>query len=227
MFDIAKMFTDGVQWEFLVEIVGRTIIMFIIILLVLRLSGRRGVRQLTLFEVAIILGLGSAAGDPMFQDDIPVLHGIVVMFVIIAVYKLITWAASKSRRIHHILEGREMLIVKDGMFEIKHEGDGDFSHMEFFAELRNLSVEHLGQVRIALLETDGSISVLYYPDEEVRYGLPLFHLFDQQITLGRKDSPHACQYCGYVVPYKPDKHHVCERCKSHDWVKAICTKRIN
>src|SRR5690606_24374756 len=78
-----KILFDGASSELLVEIVLRTLIMFLLILIILRISGRRGVRQLTLFEVAIILGLGSAAGDPMFQDDLPILHAILVFLTVI------------------------------------------------------------------------------------------------------------------------------------------------
>jgi len=74
--------------------------MFLLILIILKLSGRRGVRQLTLFEVAIIINLRSAAGNPMFQEDIPIFHAIVVFIGVIIVYKLITWLASRSKNIN-------------------------------------------------------------------------------------------------------------------------------
>src|SRR5690606_33011477 len=114
-----KILLHGVEWQFGLEIIGRTIVMFLLILLVLRLSGKRGVRQLTLFEVAIILGLGSAAGDPMFQEDIPVLYAVVVLFTTILVYKVITWLSSRSVIVHRLLEGEEMVVVEDGKFDIR------------------------------------------------------------------------------------------------------------
>src|SRR5690606_18192599 len=135
------------ELSFLVEIGARTVIMFLIILVILRLSGRRGVRQLTVFEVAIIISLGSAAGDPMFQEDIPIFYAIIVFICVICVYKIITWLTSKSEKITQLLEGKVLPVVKDGVFDIKHENDNTFSRMEFFSELRNLNVEHLGQVK--------------------------------------------------------------------------------
>src|SRR5690606_38667245 len=137
--EMEKILLDGAEWQFALEIVGRTVIMFLLIIFVLRLSGKRGVRQLSLFEVAIILGLGSAAGDPMFQEDIPIVYAVIVLFSTVLIYKFITWSASKSLRIHRLLEGREMIVVEDGQFDIKHENDRDFSVMEFFTELRNQS----------------------------------------------------------------------------------------
>ena len=60
--------------------------MFIIIISFLRLSGKRGIRQLSLFELAIILCLGSAAGDPMFTEDLPIAHAFVAFVVILFLY---------------------------------------------------------------------------------------------------------------------------------------------
>lgn len=216
---------DGVQWSFLAHIVGRTVIMFAMILLVLRLSGRRGVRQLTLFEVAIILGMGSAASDPMFQKETPLLYGIAVLLVIMLVYKTVTWLVSRSTRMHHLMEGREMLVVRDGLFEIKHEKDTDFTKMEFFSELRNMSVEHLGQVRMALLETDGSLSVLFYADESVRYGLPLFPIAYEAVDPLNVADPIACMHCGFVQMAFEQFLDVCPRCKEKRWAIAMNSTR--
>lgn len=113
--------------KFLLVILYRTGIMFLVILLVFRLSGRRGVRQLTLFEVAIILGIGSAAGDPMFQEEVPLFYGITVLLTIVVLYKLITWISSHWKFLHELLEDKFMVIVKNGEFDIKHESDADFS----------------------------------------------------------------------------------------------------
>jgi uncharacterized membrane protein YcaP (DUF421 family) len=213
--------------KFLLEILYRTGIMFLVILLVLRLSGRRGVRQLTLFEVAIILGMGSAAGDPMFQEEVPLLYGITVLFTIVILYKGITWISSHWKFLHELLEGKSMVIVKDGEFDIKHETDADFSQMEFFAELRNQSVEHLGQVRYALLETDATLSILYYSDHEVKYGLPLFPDKYKAIKALPINQPCACMFCGRVEEELASVDAVCPRCHHKEWALALNTKRIS
>lgn len=213
--------------EFIIEILYRTCIMFLVILLVLRLSGRRGVRQLTLFEVAIILGMGSAAGDPMFQEDVPLLYGITVLLTIVVLYKAITMLSSRWKFLHEMLEGKSMMVVRDGEFEIKHEKDADFSQMEFFAELRNQSVEHLGQVRLALIETDATLSILYYNDNEVKFGLPLFPDKYKPIKALPVDHPCACMFCGKIEVNLPSIHMACSRCNHHEWALALNTTRIS
>lgn len=221
--DIHKILLEGANYGFAIEIIGRTLFMFSLILIVLRLSGRRGVRQLTLFEVAIILGLGSAAGDPMFQENIPVIYSVIVLITVILFYKLITFLASRSKLITRMMEGKEMMIVKDGMFSIKESRESSFSQREFFAELRNHSIEHLGQVRLALLEVDGTISIIRYDKEHIRYGLPLFPTDYKKINPLKTTGPYACMFCGNVeqnlTPEKPD----CQRCNRSDWTIAINT----
>ncbi len=77
-FDLQRMALDKVPMEFLGEVALRSLYTFILVFLFLKLTGRRGVRQMSLFEVLIILTLGSAAGDVAFYDDVPMIPVLVV-----------------------------------------------------------------------------------------------------------------------------------------------------
>ncbi|HUH73240.1 MAG TPA: YetF domain-containing protein [Chitinophagales bacterium] len=224
--DLIKMFFEGVEKSFSIEIIGRTFFMFILILIVLRLSGRRGVRQLTLFEVAIILGMGSAAGDPMFQEDLPLFYGAIVLFSVIVLYKIITFASSKSKFFSKILEGEVMVIVEAGQFNIDENRKSDFSQNEFFGELRNQSIEHLGQVKIALLEVDGSLSILKFDHDHVKYGLPLFPNLYKEVKVDKIAGPYACMFCGNIVEKIDHTPYSCARCHSEKWSIAINNKYV-
>ena len=226
MIDIKDIFFAGSEASFLMEITVRTLIMFLLIIFILRISGRRGVRQLTLFEVAIIISLGSAAGDPMFQDDIPILYALIVFGCVIILYKLLSWLASRFNTISNLLEGKPIIIVKNGEFDVKNENDNSFSKMEFFAELRNQSVEHLGQVYLGVLEVDGTLSLLFYDENNPRYGLPLFPTSYKEIESTDTDGPFACMYCGKIVQQLNQRRAKCGRCERNRWSKAINTRRI-
>src|SRR5690606_15066016 len=126
------------------------------------------------FEVAIILALGSIAGDPMFTEDVRLIQAVLVMSVIILMYRLTTWLMMKYQWFEDILEGKPNLIVEDGMLVIEEIKKGQMSHDEVFAEMLQQGVEHLGQVRTVLLEKDSKFSVLYFSDDQVKYGLPRF-----------------------------------------------------
>ena len=117
--DWQNIFLHDLDGLFVVEILFRTTFMFIVILAVLRFSGKRGVRQLSVFEVAIILTLGSAAGDSLFYKDVGLLTAVIVCFTAIAIYRAITWMMTKHARLEKFLEGKPVYIVADSVMVIK------------------------------------------------------------------------------------------------------------
>ena len=224
--DWNKILIGDLDFGFAIEIAVRSLVMFIMVLLILRLSGKKGVRQLSLFEVAIIISLGSAAGDPMFNRDVAVLPALLVFVTILIFYRLITYFASKSERFEKLLEGDSMYIVEDGRFVVMDEQEHTFAKDEFFAEMRQQSIEHVGQVRIAILESNGSVSFYYYSDEDVKYGLPIVPKVYQtrSFTITSKGI-YACTYCANVEELTPGEHE-CKRCRKKEWVMAINTRRL-
>ena len=218
--DWASIFIHDTSWSFAAEIVVRCVCMFIMIILFLRLTGKRGVRQLSVFELAIILSLGSIAGDPMFTEDLPLIQALLIMSVIIMMYRLTTWLMMKYQPFEDLLEGKSLYIVEDGVLVLEKIKRGKMSHDEFFAEMRQQGIEHLGQVRAGLLESDGKFSILLFRPEDIRYGLPLFPKQYQQITQIQPNTYYACMYCGYVDhPDQPEQS--CPRCGCCRWAKAI------
>ena len=65
------------------EIAFRTTFMFLFLIILLKFLSKRGVKQMSVFELAILIALGSATGDPMFYHDIPITHGVSVLAVVI------------------------------------------------------------------------------------------------------------------------------------------------
>ncbi|PWS29449.1 DUF421 domain-containing protein [Pedobacter yonginense] len=218
------IFLNDLDLSLTLEIVIRTVIMFVLVLLFLRSTGKKGVRQLSIFEVAIIIALGSAAGDPMFNQDVAILPALVVFAVILMVYRLITYLTSKSEKVERLLEGEPMYIIEEGKFSLSEAGDSNFAKDEFFAEMRVQNIEHLGQVRIAVLETNGQVSFLYYDVKETKQGLPIFpkpySLRSEHIA---QKGLYACTRCGNVEELESKQQ--CTRCGKHEWVPAINTIR--
>lgn len=219
------VFLSDLDWSLALEIAIRTIIMFSFVLIFLRSSGKKGVRQLSIFEVAIIIALGSAAGDPMLNSESAIVPSLLVFIVILGLYRLITYLASKNQRIENILEGEPTYIIEDGMFTLKEEGDANFAQDEFFAEMRVQSIEHLGQVRTAILESNGQVSFLYFEQDDTKPGMPIFpKAFGQRTKTISEKGLYACAHCGKVENI--DIGRVCDRCGKVEWVKAISTPRI-
>lgn len=227
---------DPIEWKrilfnelphsFLAEIVFRTAVMFIVLLLTLRLAGKRGVKQLSVFETVIIIALGSAAGDPMFYQDVGIVHALVVFTVVILLYRLVTWLTGKSKWFEKLVEGETECLIHEGAFSYTKFEKESIAQDEFFSELRVKSIEHLGQVKKAYLEPSGEISVFYYEDDDVRPGLPLLpELFNLKSTAIKEHGLYACATCGKVEELPPGMAQ-CKVCEHHEWVSAIRSRRI-
>lgn len=225
-FSWKEIFLGDFGWHMAFEIVVRTLIMFVVALAFLRFTGKKGIRQLSLFEVAIIISLGSAVGDPMINDEAAVVPSLLVVITILLFYRFITWLMSKSPFVESVLEGDPLYIITDGMFVLSDANKHTFAKDEFLAEMRRQSIEHLGQVRIAILESNGEISFFFYPDEDVKCGMPVLPKEQSKAsTVIEKEADYACTYCGNVETLSASKK--CSRCNHcEDWVEAIQTKRV-
>ncbi len=226
IFEWDRLFFNSLPESFILEVIFRSTVMFIILLLTLKLAGKRGVKQLSIFETVIIIALGSAAGDPMFYEDVGIIPAAIVFTTIIILYRSVTWLTGKSKKFEEFIEGKTECLINDGKFSISTFKKESLAQDEFFAELRIKSIEHLGQVQHAFIETSGEISVFYYPDEKVKPGLPILpSLFNAKSKLIPSDGLYACSFCGHTQEVKKGTA-TCDTCRKEEWVEAINTKRI-
>ena len=215
------------SWSFLFEAGLRTFVMFLVILMYLRLLGKRGVKQLSVFELGVIIGLGSAAGDPMFYKDVGLLPGILVFSIVFGLYRLITFLINRSDKFEEFVEGTPTCILKDGRILPENFQKEPIARDEFYSQLRLHSVSHLGQVEEAIIETNGEISIFYFEDEEVKAGLPIIpRLFEQKQKVISKEGMYSCSFCGYTAVLIPAAEQACSCCAKKEWVESIDKKRI-
>jgi len=216
------------DWSFLWETVLRTFIMFVIIMIGLRLLGKRGVKQLSVFELVVIIGLGSAAGDPMFYKDVGILASLVVFIMIIALYSLITYLIGQNKSFEKLVEGKPICLIKNGTFEFDNFRKEALGEDEFFAELRLKGVSQLGQIEEAIVESNGEVSVFYYADEDVKYGLPIMpDSLDHPLKTITEPGHYACIFCGYTKIVQVNDPSKCPDCEKDEWIKASNKKRIS
>ena len=90
-FSWKELMMGSEEWSFLIETAFRTLIMFTVVLVGLTILGKRGVKQLSVFELVVIIGLGSAAGDPMFYKDVGLLPALMVFTIVIGLYVMVTY----------------------------------------------------------------------------------------------------------------------------------------
>ena len=226
IFEWGRLSMGELPGKFLFEVVFRAAVMFIVLLLTLRIAGKRGVKQLSLFETVIIIALGSAAGDPMFYHDVGMFPAILVFTVVILLYRFVTYLTGKYKWFENFIEGKTVCLINEGKFSLLKFEKESLAHDEFFSELRAKSIEHLGQVKHAFLEPSGELSVFFYSDEEVKYGLPLLpKVFNMKSKHIPKAGMYACSMCGHVEEQQAGTAK-CIACGKEEWVEAIKTRRI-
>nr|WP_318382161.1 DUF421 domain-containing protein [uncultured Enterobacter sp.] len=226
-FDLQRMALDKVPLEFLGEVALRSLYTFVLVFLFLKITGRRGVRQMSLFEVLIILTLGSAAGDVAFYDDVPLLPVLVVFITLAVLYRAVMWMMAHSEKLEDLLEGKPVVVVENGELAWEKLHSENLTEFEFFMELRVNGVEQLGQVRLAIMETNGQISLYYFPDEDVRPGLCILPAeCIERFTTVPEDGDYACVRCSEVVIMQAHEHQLCPRCANPEWSKASRAVRI-
>jgi uncharacterized membrane protein YcaP (DUF421 family) len=223
-----KEFLIGDQeWSFLAEVMLRSFIMFVVIVTALRLLGKRGVKQLSVFELVVIIGLGSAAGDPMFYKEVGLLPAFIVFSMVIILYQLVMKLISKSKKFELLVEGDCVCLISEGRFSIENFKKETLAQDEFFAELRFQGVKHLGQVEMGIIETNGNISLFYYEDQKVKYGLPILpHLFEEKLDIIPKEGTYSCSFCGYTTKLQHSSGHTCTVCEKKKWIKSINELRV-
>lgn len=213
--------------DFLVEVIARTVIMFLVIIIGLRFLGKRGVKQLSVFELVVIIGLGSAAGDPMFYKEVGILSSVIVFVVIIALYASLTYLLGKSKKFENFLEGKSIGLIEDGVFLINNFKKENLGSDEFFAEMRLKGISHLGQVESVIEETSGDISVFFYTEEETKYGLPIMpNSLDHPLKVIADKAHYSCTFCGFTEEKNPGNAGACKNCGKTNWVKSSNKKRV-
>ncbi|RPD50395.1 DUF421 domain-containing protein [Hymenobacter sediminis] len=227
-FDWKRIFlSDDAPALFLLEIAFRCIVTYLMVLGALRVTGRRGVRQLSIFELSIILALGSAAGDAMFYDDVPLLHVAVVFVLVSALYLIFNRLTEQYPRFSDWLEGAPILLIEEGEIKIEALKNQNLTQKELFGELRQHQVEHLGQVRRAYIEATGNVSIYFFETEDVRPGLPIWPERVQQTQQRVAEAgAHACACCGHVQTLPRGGTANCVVCHKDKWISACTSKRL-
>lgn len=223
-FDWERFFIYDYPVPYLLEILLRGFIIYMVVLIALRFTGRRGIKQLSLLELILLITLGSASGDFIFYRYVPVIPVVFVFIAIISFYKFTAYLISKNDKVRSLLEGEPIVLIEDGRFVYENLDIESYSKKEHYAQLRLNNVEHLGQIKRAILETSGDISLYFFPDKDIRFGLPIIPPFKRPANDIKETGMYSCMECGNTKELNTPRK--CEVCGHKKWVKAICTKRI-
>lgn len=138
----------------------RTIMLYIIILIAMRVMGKRQISQLQTTELVVTLLISDIAAIPMQDTSQPMASGLIPIFVLISCEVLLSFAMLKNSRFHDIVCGNPVIIINNGNIIQEHMKALRLSTEDLFEELRLNSVESLAEVKYAIIETNGMLSIV-------------------------------------------------------------------
>lgn len=225
-FDSSRLLMNAYPYSFLLEVATRAVATFIVSFIFLRIIGRRGVKQMTSFEVIILLTLGSAAGDVAFSPDVPLLPVLVTFVVVFCLYYLFC-IFSQHSFIRTILAGKPKTVVENGALVWSVIKGQHVMYQELLMELREKSVDHFGQIRLAILETDGNVSIYFFTDKDVKPGLSVLpNDFIQSSVSIQSDGIYSCTQCSHTCYLTVCERIPCGVCGNIYWARSRKDLRI-
>ncbi len=196
-FDLDRMVWGTAPTLIYAEIAVRVAVIWVWTIFLLRWIGGRSISQMSVVEFLLVIALGSAVGDAMFQLDVPLLHAMLVILLVVLADKAIDAAFRRWTKAKRLVDGTPTEILRDGHLckaGLDAEGVGSTEVMEM---LRLSGVRNLGQVEFAYFEPSGTLSVFRYG--EPRQGLPIVPPLELRKSLQpEKDKPVCCSFCGRV-----------------------------
>ncbi len=228
-FDLRRILVGDLPLLFLVEIVLRTAILYFYALLIFRALGKRSIGELTPLELIVVIGLGSAVGDPMFYPNVPVLHGIAVITVVALIQRAVIFFTRRHEKAEQVFKGSPVRIVVDGRIDLEGMRYANLSREEVFMTLRQHGYQQLGEVQRVYMETDGQASHYKFHDDEIQPGLPLMPPWDVERPehYDTGDSApdtgyYGCIVCGNTIYLDAgDRFPTCSRCGHETWIWAF------
>ncbi len=148
----------------LLEIFIRTVVVYAVVLLGVRLSGKREVGQMTPFDLTLLLLISNSVQNAMTGPDTSVLGGVCAAATLLVLNYFVAELSGGNRRFRKLIQGQPTLLVHDGQIIPGHMAKEHVSMDELQRALREHSIASYHDVALAVLEVDGSISCLKYDE---------------------------------------------------------------
>lgn len=210
--------------QFLLEVFIRTVIMYLVLLIVLRLLGKRMGGQLTISELAVMLTLGAIISVPMQVPEKGMLQGILVLFCALLFQRGINYFGLKSHKIENLLQGRESLLIKNGVMVTEQLVSMKISREQLAGVLRHQKIYNLGEVSRVYIEACGLFSIYKYP--KAKAGLALLPPQDEAAgtELSVSEDVFVCSNCGNPATTVIQTNMPCNNCSANQWTNAVIAK---
>ncbi len=142
----------------------RTTFLFIVIIVVVRLMGKRQIGQLQPAELVVTILLSEVAAAPMVDGDIPLLHSLTALMLLTGFELLLSFLALKNAKVRTVLQGNSVVLIRNGVIDYAQCKKLRYTLDDILEALRQKDVFDISEVEFAVAETNGSLSVYMKPE---------------------------------------------------------------
>jgi uncharacterized membrane protein YcaP (DUF421 family) len=156
-----------VDFDIVLSVILRTLIITTFVFLVIRWMHHKGTGQLSMHELIIIIGLGSAIGEPMiYIQELTLTQAFAAIIIVVALFKLIDYLTIRSKRFEKFVEEDPTLLVKDGRYIEGGLEKARITKGEYLAHMRTNGIKDISEVEESYLEITGQISFIKKEKEQ-------------------------------------------------------------
>lgn len=140
--------------------------MYFLVVFLYRMMGKRQIGEMQPGELVLAIMISDIASVPMQAMEVPLLSGVVPILALMCMEVFLSFAAQKSEKIRKIISGEPSLVILNGKIMVKEMKRLRFNLDDLFEQLRNQGYFDIGDVAVAILETNGVLSVLAKADKQ-------------------------------------------------------------
>jgi uncharacterized membrane protein YcaP (DUF421 family) len=202
--DWQRIFIGDVPGAFYLEVVLRVAIIYLILMVSMRLMGKRMASQLSRNEMIAMVSLAAAIGVPLQSPDRGILAAVVIAVIVVSIQQLVSFLGMKNQSLETVTQGDMTTLIEDS----------------YLAQLRNKSIRHLGEVKRLYFEAGGSFTLIKRHDEIP--GLPILPIWDKeyQQEISSTCNELVCEQCGKAQDAELAGHS-CSHCGSNSFIHAV------
>jgi uncharacterized membrane protein YcaP (DUF421 family) len=222
--DWTRMFLGEVPAEFYVELLIRGALIYLLLMVSMRLLGKRMSGHISNLELAAMVALASAIGVPMLSPMNGILPAIIIAMIIVAITRLVAYFGIKSEKFESLSQGEIDTLVMDGVMHLDCMRKVRVTRERLFAQLRSENMNQLGRVKRLYMEANGSFTMIQ--EEKPQPGLMLLPDWDEAFVSEKLKETNVsiCKECGANKPTNGkvnDAEIKCTNCGANEWTQAV------
>jgi hypothetical protein len=220
--DWLRILVGGVPVGFYIELIIRAAFVYILLMIAMRLLGKRMSSTLGRNEMVAMVTLAATIGIPLQAPDRGLLPALIIAIIVVVTGRWIAAKAFNDQRFEKTSQGNVSALVNDSVMDLTAMKSARLTRERLVAQLRSNGFKHLGQIKRLYMEANGEFSLVEW--KEAKPGLFIIPRWDNELygQFNRSDTLLACENCGNTKekPFQPDET-PCDKCGHQVWTPAV------